>query len=525
MEESVNKQRKWILIVSLIFVVLMSLSGIAWAQDATPEASPETGESAPTTDFNLVYNVPANGEISNREFSQTWTLRTASADRLSIRVERTSGNLIPDVAILDANNQQIQASYGPDRTGAVAEIENFTLPAGGEYQVLVQRRDAGTGLTAGEYTLTVIPLATAEDNPNNQFVNGPVEADTPISGEITPAHWYQRYIYTAEGPDVIWVRVDRMGGSLLPEVEVLDVNGTALQTGYTENTGDWAEIRRLELPSAGEYTVAVTRQSRFTGESVGTFEMMVVLMGAGEGSPLLAPAAGNEVVYDTPLKGTINARWYEDWTLTTDAGDTITLTVTSDAATSNVEGNLQPEVILLGGSGQELTHGYTSRDGASARVERYQLDGPGTYTVRVSRAQGITGLTYGPYTLVVSLDGSGLGTLAEPVGEVELGTPVDGQITNLLWAEIWTFTGEEDQVIDIIVERTEGTLIPLVEILDANGQSLRSTYYEPTWDRVILDRYTLPSDGEYRIRVYRDGEQNGYTSGEYSLLVREHSDE
>jgi hypothetical protein len=308
---------------------------------------------------------------------------------------------------------------------------------------------------------------------------------------------------------------------------VLDSNGTVLQNGYTDNGGDAAQIDRLELPSAGEYTVVVTRQSRFTGLTTGKFDLTVTLLGAGEDNPILAPAAGNEVVYGQPLKGTINARWYEDWSLIAEAGDTITLSVTSDAATSDVEGNLQPEVILLGGSGQELNHGYTERDGASATIERYTLDTPGTYTVRVSRAQGKTGMSAGPYTLTVTLEGSGVGSAAlESVsGTVELGSAIEGRVTNERWADSWTFTGEAGQVIDIEVERTEGTLIPLLAILDSNGQPLTSAYYEQTWDRAMISGYTLPSAGDYTIVVSRDGEQTGYTSGTYSLLVRPDSNE
>src|SRR5690606_8318817 len=121
------------------------------------------------------------------------------------------------------------------------------------YQILVQRRDGGSGVTSGGYTLTVTPNATAKDNPNNNLVIGPVEADTPLSGEITAAHWYHRYRFTAQGADVLRVTVTRTSGTLFPEVEVLDVNGTALQVGYTDNAGDMARIDRIELPSAGEY--------------------------------------------------------------------------------------------------------------------------------------------------------------------------------------------------------------------------------------------------------------------------------
>ncbi|MEO8606874.1 MAG: hypothetical protein ABI690_03285 [Chloroflexota bacterium] len=514
----IEKTARFVKVVFVMFVIL-SLSSLVMAQDATAAPAAAGG--------NLSYSAPVSGEITDTAFTQNWTLQTASADRISVRVERTDGNLIPDVAILDANGQSVQTSYGADRTGAVSVIDNFTLPTGGTYQIQVGRKDADTGVTSGKYSLVVMPNATAEDNPNNTLVIGPVEADTAVSGEITGAHWYDRYTFTAQGADVIRVTAKRTSGTLFPEIEVLDVNGTSLQTGYTEYTGDLAQIDQVTLPAAGQYTVAVTRESRFNGYTAGKFDLTVALLGAGEDSPMLAPAAGHDVVYGQPLQGTIDARWYDDWKLTTDAGDNITLTVTSDAATSDVAGNLQPEVILLGGSGQELNHGYTEYDGASATIDRYSLNSAGTYTVRVSRKSGKTGLSSGPYTLMATLNGSGEGSakLTPVTGTVETGTAVDGQVTNERWADSWTYQGQAGQAIDVIVTRTSGTLIPLVAILDANGQQLTSGYYDPTWDRVALLNYTLPGAGEYKIVVSRDGDVGGYTSGGYNLLIRPHSNQ
>jgi len=342
MEDRVKQKTAGFVKVVFVMILVLSLSSLVMAQDAT--AAPAT------TSTNLSYSAPVNGEISDTAFTQNWTLQTASADRINVRVERTDGNLIPDVAILDANGQSVQTSYGADRTGAVSVIDNFTLPTGGTYQIQVGRKDADTGVTSGKYSLVVSPAATAEDNPNNTLVIGPVESDTAVSGEITGAHWYDRYAFTAQGADVIRVTAKRTSGTLFPEIEVLDVNGTSLQTGYTESTGDWAQIDSVTLPAAGQYTVAMTRQSRFNGNTAGKFDLTVSLLGAGEDSPMLAPAAGHDVVYGQPLQGTINARWYDDWKLTTDAADIISITATSDAATSAVAGNLQPEVILLGGS-------------------------------------------------------------------------------------------------------------------------------------------------------------------------------
>jgi hypothetical protein len=508
-----------------IYAILMSLfltllfSATAWAQDATEEATAEATASQGT---NLTYNSPVTGTIDNVNFTQTWALQTASADRISIKVERTSGNLIPTVDILDPNNQVLQSSYGADETAAAALISNYTLPVGGTFQVQVGRDGGETGTTTGDYTVTVLPLATAVDNPNNTLVIDSIQYDTPVRGELSATQWVSLYTLDAPSSDMIQVYVERVTGTLMPEVDVRDANGSSIGYGYIDYSGTFAQTNTISLTAPGQYTIAVTRQSGFTGETVGGYEVTVKLLGAGEANPSLQGEAGT-VEYDKPLTGTLtNARWYEDWQLTTQAGDTVTITVERpENVEDGVVGSLQPEVSLLGGSRQELRRGYLNYDGASSTIDRFQFDGPGSYTVRVVRRSDQGGVTSGAYVLTVHLVGSGKGSpdLTSVTGTIEKGTPVTGEITPARWADSWTYEATEGEAVDIKVTRTDGTLIPQLDIQDSNGQSVRSVYYEPSRDRALLTGYTFPGTGTYRIVVFRDRDQNGLTTGNYSLKI------
>jgi hypothetical protein len=502
MEAHMTGGKYRILFFSLLIALFAMISTAVSAQDAAENS--------------LSYSVTTTGEITNAAFSQVWTLQTASADRLDIWVERTSGDLIPDVSVLDASDKQIALSYGPDQTSAAAKIENFTLPTGGTFKVLVQRLEGGTGVTTGGYSILVTPRATAADNPNNTVALGDVVIGTPVTAELTSVQWYQRYTLAAQAGDVINVTARRTSGTLFPEVEVLDANGASLSTGYTDYyLGDESRIDRLELPGAGNYTIAVTRANRGNGETAGGYELNVTLLGAGEDSPLLATPAG-DVAYDTELTGTVNAVWHQDWKLTSTAGDTLNIIATRTG------GGLQPEVILLGGSGQEITRGYTDSSGAVAGIYRYQLQSAGNYTVRVTRASGKTGGSSGDYSLKVELVGSGEGSpaLAESSGAIENGQEQNEVINGERWADIWDYKGTKDQVIDIMVTRTSGTLVPRVDILDSNGQVLSTAYPDASRATVSITNFTLPGSADYKIVVYRDSGQNGYTSGNYTLTVK-----
>jgi len=475
-----------------------------WAQDATTDA---------TTSTPLSYGTPVTGAIDNTTFTQNWKLSTASADRVQVRVERTDGNLIPSVSILDNAGSSVADSYGSDYTYAAAQIDNTTLPAAGDYTIQVGRDGADSGTTTGSYSLVVTPLGTASDNPNNQTVIGGVQSDTPLDSEITATHWQHLYIYTAQAADVIDVTATRTSGTLYPVVTILDANGNSLTTGYNYNSK--ADTNAYQLPSPGQYTIAVSRYNDQNGDTLGTYELTVHLIGAGEGNPLLQGAAGT-VVYDQELDSAITpAQWYQDWQLTANAGDTITITAT------RTSDDLQPEISLLGGSGQEINHGYNDNTGATATINRYDLAGPGSYTVRVTRTQGQNGLSSGSYALTVALMATGKGDpkLDQPVGAITLDQPAQGEITNELWQNSWTFSSTDGGTIDVAVLRSGGTLVPRLEIRDRNNQPLTTAYHNDARDSAEITNYQLPGPGDYSIVVIRDGDQQGYTAGAYTLTI------
>jgi hypothetical protein len=217
-----------------------------------------------------------------------------------------------------------------------------------------------------------------------------IDYNTFIEGRITPEHWLHRYTITAPAADYIRVSAARNAGTLMPEVEIRDSAGNSLRTGYTENTGDFATLTH-ELPQAGDYTVIVTRARRYDGTSFGTYRLTLDLLGAGEGNPVLDAVQGN-VEYGVPFIGNLaDGQWYQDWLLKTDAGDVITITAERPLDAATEASNLRPEVILLGGSGQEPGMADVDDSGAQAVISRYELEAPGEYIARVTREGQKTG--------------------------------------------------------------------------------------------------------------------------------------
>lgn len=341
-----------------------------------------------------------------------------------------------------------------------------------------------------------------------------------MSGEITPEHWQHVYTLNGEVGDLIQITASRQSGTLLPRVELQDANGQSLTTGNVDNLGVTASSNAYELRADGQFQVLVYRERGIDGDTVGEYELTALLLGSGEGSALLATPPNILEDYDTALQGTItHARWYEDWQFTALASDLITITVTRLPGTDNT---LRPQVLLVGGAGQELRRGNLDSTGATAAIERFKLSAPGTYTVRVLRDRGKSGVTTGPYELRVDLLGSGEGSpaLTPVTGAVETGVPVEGEVTHVRWADTWTYAGQAGDQLDMVVTRTDGTLVPRIEILDANRQSMRSGQIAVTADTASLLRYDLPTSAEYYIVVSRDRGQDGVTTGTYTLEIQ-----
>src|SRR5438128_1344718 len=76
------------------FLFLLFIAGLILALST---ALPILAQDASTQ---VTYGTPVQGTIDQTTHSQNWSLQTASADRITVTVQRMSGNLIPQINIL-----------------------------------------------------------------------------------------------------------------------------------------------------------------------------------------------------------------------------------------------------------------------------------------------------------------------------------------------------------------------------------------------------------------------------------------
>jgi hypothetical protein len=520
-EGELMKLKKQLTLVLLVGMLLAALPAPLWAANAPTTDGTTTAQGAASP---VTYDAPAEGAIDSQAVTQDWSLTTQGADRIQIRVERLDGNLVPDVALLDNLGQSLTESYGATETYDAAIINDYTLPQANTFTIQVSRDGGADGLTSGRYRLTVTALGLGEDHPDITTPTGPIQMDTPLTGEITLSRWSQTYVLDGEEGDYVGVNEERTSGSLIAELELLDSNGQSVAWGYRSTFDNTSQISGTQLPYTGQYQLVVRREGGISGGSTGGYSLTAVLLGSNENSARFTSATPGVIAqYNSPVTGTITgANWHQDWQFMTLAADTVTITVQrSPEYTLETPNLLRPVVVLLDASNTVLYQGYPDYTGTSSEISRYRLPAAGTYTVRVSRESDINGVTTGDYALTVTLDGTGADSadLAAPVGTLAVGTPATGQIDAVRWSQAWTFSGQEGQEITFTVTRTSGNYVPYIEILDSNGVSQYSAYPEYTYDTATIENFRLGYTGDFQIVVSRDRGQDGISTGGYSLTA------
>src|SRR5260221_6411486 len=175
-------------------------------------------------------------------------------------------------------------------------------------------------------------------------------------------------------------------------------------------------------------------------------------------------------------------------------------------------------VMLFGANNQEISRANPDPTGAVAELDA-TLPGPGKYEIRVLRYEDDAGFSTGRYELAVTVLGTGDddATFKTSAGEVQVGTPVKGALTNTKWQDTWTINIKDPGPVTITVSRTSGTLVPTVRLLGANQQDITSANPDQSFASAVINQLTLPGPGQYTIVVARYSGARGETTGAYEL--------
>lgn len=172
--------------------------------------------------------------------------------------------------------------------------------------------------------------------------------------------------------------------------------------------------------------------------------------------------------------------------------------------------DLDVVVDIVAEDGTSIIGGEQDLEFGTETISALTIPTTGQYYIYV---RGFAGAT-GDYTLTVTESGTSTDNGNSGTSEdVEIGTIVTGSLEGAEQA-LWTVTVEEGDFLDVIVTPYE-RLDVVVDILDANGDSLYDSETDATVGTEIMPANYFPEAGTYTILVYSfDG-----TGGEYDLDV------
>ncbi|NDJ74773.1 MAG: hypothetical protein GYB65_00825, partial [Chloroflexi bacterium] len=303
-----------------------------------------TGEIEVVENQPIAYGETADGILISNTHSYIFS--GAAGD--SVTISLSSAEFDTYLELLDADGNRVAAD--DDGGGNLdSRIEDFELPAAGEYTIVV--RSFG-GSASGGYTLalesTVAPppdgdvvpppdgdVVPPPDGdvvpPPDGDVVPPPDGDVvpPPDGDVVPdvsgtisygetitgtlTNNIHTYTFTGQDEDIVFVSLTSFEFDAY--VELTNIGGSRLASDNDDGPGPDALISAFELPSDGQYRIVV---SGFDGAASGDFELVLDQV----------QPQGTINMGDV-LDGTLDANIHI-YTFSATAGDTVSVSLTSD---------------------------------------------------------------------------------------------------------------------------------------------------------------------------------------------------
>lgn len=473
----------------------------------------------------LNYGDVVTGEITNDVFEQRYEFEGTEGDVVNITTEADleAGSLDSTLTLLDPNGDILAENDDIDFTTTNSALTDVNLTATGVYTIVVSRFLGADGFTEGPYTLTLTATETAtpsetDDTDSNTDTTSEAEVleiGAVVTGTIDTEMPEQVYTFDGTAGTVVTLRTTTLTGNLDTILTLRDPDGNdVVSNDDADFTTRDSLIDGLELPVDGTYTVVVGRFEDTAGEFELTFS-------AAQDTtvPDDTMASDNSIVYGDVVSGDINDdNVSQEFTFEGAAGDVVTLLA---YATS---GDVDTVLTLAGPDGTLIAE---NDDADFSTTSSAILDQPlptdGTYTVTVTRFEGVNGQTSGTFELSITAtaavpnntDDTAIDTDTTAIGEVVMGT-INDETPEVRF----TFDGVAGDIVTIQMVATSGNLDTSLFVLDENGDNIaRNDDADFTTTDSLIEQFELPNDGTYTILATRFLGVDGTSSGEFELTI------
>ncbi|NWG15612.1 MAG: PPC domain-containing protein [Chloroflexi bacterium] len=382
----------------------------------------------------------------------------------------------------------------------------------------------------------------------------PANFGTPVTGFIISAQPYRTYSFTGQAGDIVSITMNATSGSLDPLLLLVDPNGSLI--AFNDDSADGVTnslVANVSLVLSGQYTIVATRYGQEIGGTEGDYELTLtgavtqgivpdfpdLPSGSVEVSLQWATAAdlqllvrdpqGNSIFDDNPRLLATGGQLAADGNVNCRASDGSPISYIywpegrlPSAGPYEVEvwyqnecGDPRPAQFVLNVvANNQLVQSVTLQLQSTERyLTSFFINTDGTITAGEG---GIFGTSLQPFA--ASLE------FIEQIASarvVSSGETVTGSIRLNKKFDVYAFEGEAGDVATISMEGLNGTLDPVVFLIDPNNvQIAQNDDANRDTTNSLISEFTLPESGQYIIIATHFGARYGVTAGDYRLTLR-----
>jgi len=385
---------------------------------------------------------------------------------------------------------------------------------------------------------------------------------SPVAGVITSQQPFAIYTFVGQPGDIVSVDMAATSGNLDTLLMLLDPNGNQIATNDDRDLGITNSlILNAALVLDGTYTVIATRYGQNLGGTQGDYTIALT-------GPITADLSGTQtaVLPDLPNLPNGAVEVSLQWNTAADLqllvrdpqGNAVfddRPSIASTGATLAANGNVNcipadgspvsyiywPEGRLPAAGPYEIEVQYQNQCNDTNPVQftlNVVVNGQLVLTANQQPRPGerfVTSFNIGVDGLVTAGDGGFFGTVQRPdyasldyLAEIEnaqvmtSGQTLTGSIRLNQKFQVYVFNGEAGQRATVGMEALNGTLDPVVFLLDQNGVQVAQNDDAAGGGTTnsLISEFILPEDGQYIIIATHFGARYGVTSGDYNLTLR-----
>jgi hypothetical protein len=416
------------------------------------------------------------GQLDDLNLVDTWRLDLHRDDQVYLQVQVLSGDLQPDLALLDPAGRPIalgvkdQSVPEPQYTIGPLRVEES-----GSYTVLVMRQGGSAGTTAGRYRLSVSQTPPSPE----ALAAQEVVFGVPLWDNMVQ-HESRLYRFGALAGDVVEISVLRTEGETLPQLSLEGEDGRKFSVQVIAGEGELA-VPLFVAPRTGHYLIRLAADGPI---GYGLYVTRIVPVAPAEG-PVRQLGSGIRLIESIQGPGDATR-----WRFSGSQGEVMSFTVTAAGA------RFFPDAILYGPTG------YLAKSAGvlagSTVIGPVRLPETGEYTLLVRSWQNAAGAGTGEYSVFMErapqdVSGSSGGVL--PLG----GQAVYGGLTASDPADSWLIEGDTAERLIVRIE-TSNPREDVELVLLAPGGATLATHRATRGDSTF-EIAGLPERGTYTLRI------------------------